>query len=365
MERNLPVVFASEPLSIEHSTENDVNTIKHGVAYSGGIINTVDSVGMPIDIIFDLSSLHVKEERYPLLYAHDDRSWVGSFEMENDHEKLEMHNFRMLDNPLSKMVADALKADFPVKTSVRIMPKQVDYIGEKESIINGIPVSNAFVYRDSTISEVSVTSIPRDGYTSLSLFADTQNQFKSFNVRSTMTEKVEDHAILPQEFAKQQKIIADLQAQLASQNKMLTTFSEELESQKAVAKKLLAERDQFAEESAQLALQIRTDAIAELESMLGEFNESEKEWLLNLLQPDFQMFVDIMKSKFEKNEATAQSDTEMIAIPTPQQMSEDEKHTLLSPHLFTNQARTGKSTIGETDEDQVLQWARLRNGVTQ
>lgn len=333
MKKEMPILFAFNSIS---GIEND--NIKQGIAYSGQVIPILDNIGSLINVIFDLSTMSITEDRYPLLYAHDDKAWVGSFKLINDNTQLSMTDFTLLDNEYAKNIVSAIKKGFPVKTSVRILPKRIEFI-ENEEVINGLPVKNVYVYRDSTISEVSVTAVPKDANTSLQFTLPT-TQFYSFELENTMTESEKSVDIFPDKFA---QIERENRALKEEQKTWETRFSQ-LEKRIAVLQK---ERDKFAEDAAEAALQLRTNAIVELESLVGEFDEKQKQWLMELDDANFEMFTTIVKEKFEalKSDTCEAEMIEEAAQPQPEsepetQMSYGKKQSKILPStLFSHQAK--------------------------
>ena len=343
MKKDLPIIFNFEPVSIEN--EN----IKQGVAYSGQVIPIIDTTGEIIKVIFDLSSMTITNDRYPLLYSHDDKAWVGSFNLINDLSKLTMSDFKLLDNSNAKMVINALKTGFPVKTSVRILPQNIDFVEQAE--INGIPVKNTYVYKNSTISEVSVTAIPKDRNTSLN-FTESGQCFNLFEVNKRM-ETIEKEQELQKKLAEKEKENATLQS-------LVNDFSLQSAKFEAQLKLLKAERDKFAEDAASMALEIRTKDIAELESMTGEFNAEQKEWLSGLQDDDFNMVSSIFKEKFEtlKSEVCSAEVEEEVDIQPVEEAQMSQK--TIPSYLFSHQAKNGK---GKDGLDEMNAWIAQRNGV--
>jgi len=293
MKKNLPVLFAADVIQFVPS--DDKSSIKDNIAYSGGIVNELDDMGEPIKIIVDLDSIELNEptgERYPMVFSHGDEDWIGSFTLINDGQ-LKMNDIQMLDNPKANMVVDASKKNFPVKASIRVEPKLVEFVPPHETqSINGRDVSDVYVFKNSIIREVSATAFPKDRNTSLNLFStNSQNQFTPFNVREIMTDTIEQPT---QKEADLSALLAEAQKQLAQKDKLLGLASAKLSEAESANAALQSKNLQLAEEAATVKLELRNQEISSLEQCLGDFTEDERGKLQSMDDENFELISAIL-----------------------------------------------------------------------
>ena len=253
MKKNLPVLFAADVINFVPSEDN--SKPKKNIAYSGGIVNTLDDLGEPVRIIIDLSTVQLNQpsgEKYPMVFSHDNTDWIGSFRLAIDNNSLDMNDIQMLDNKKADMVVDASKKGFPVKASIRVESPLIEYVNPHETqTINGREVSDVHNFKNSIIKEVSATAFPVDKDTSLNLFSNDfqNNQFIPFTVREKMTEEIQ-----PTEIELQ---LAEAQKQIVAQSKLLGITTAKLSETEAQNTQLQSENAKLAEENGDIALELR------------------------------------------------------------------------------------------------------------
>jgi len=355
MKKNLPVLFAADVINFVPSEDN--SKPKKNIAYSGGIVNTLDDLGEPVRIIIDLSTVQLNQpsgEKYPMVFSHDNTDWIGSFRLAIDNNSLDMYDIQMLDNKKADMVVDASKKGFPVKASIRVESPLIEYVNPHETqTINGREVSDVHIFKNSIIKEVSATAFPVDKDTSLNLFSNDfqNNQFIPITVREKMTEKIQ-----PTEIELQ---LAEAQKQIVAQSKLLGITTAKLSETEAQNTQLQSENAKLAEENGDIALELRMKEITSIEGCLGEFPEDARGKLQGLDAESFDIFKEILTWICEtKMVANEPDDTVEPSEGAVGEMQMSEPYPLHSA-LF---ADTAKVKAG-TKRDDFDEWLNNRNPV--
>lgn len=271
MDNNIQSNADSEGSSSSQSNNNIVRRF-NGIAYSGKLATKYGE-----NYVFDLSTVSIPE-KLPVLSEHDVDDIIGiatKFEVTNQI-KVEGYIFSNTEEGQKiALISDTAKSvgtAFPWQMSICIVPNNVMYLDEKTSTtVNGELVTGpCYVYKDSTIREISFTAIAADKNTSANLFSNQKNKDAT-----TMPTEQEFLALKSQ----LETITAErnqFEAALTQFNQQIPALEEEVNSYKKtlLQNSFNAIGKPITEEKMQVFLKM---PLEQFSAVLSEFNEITRE----------------------------------------------------------------------------------------
>lgn len=163
--------FVFESIGSNSFDEGDDNVVPmSGTAYNGGVI-----VDHPYwdRVAFDISDIQ-SANSVPLLKDHYLDSPIGMVNKFVLGEKIDYESSVYVDEPEGAKVVKFGKRNFPWQVSLRILPKEIFFLGEGESTkLNGQDVEGPLhIFKKSSIRELSVTTLGADHETSARFSAE-------------------------------------------------------------------------------------------------------------------------------------------------------------------------------------------------